>query len=79
MPFCVECERARALLVRHGLDFDEIDLSADPGRCCELEALTGGRSAPQLVLDGRPIGGYAELAAVMRGGHLAELSAGATR
>ena len=31
--------------------------------------MTGGRSAPQLVLDGRPIGGYAELAALLRGGN----------
>jgi glutaredoxin 3 len=63
-PFCAECERARALLERRGIAFEEIDLSADPGRCCELEVLTGGRSAPQIVIDGRPIGGFAELSAL---------------
>ena len=67
-PFCAECERARALLERRGIAFEEIDLSADPDRCCELEALTGGRSAPQIVIDGRPIGGFAELSALDRAG-----------
>jgi glutaredoxin 3 len=67
-PFCAECERARALLERRGIAFEEIDLSADPERCCELEALTGGRSAPQIVIDGRPIGGFAELSALDRAG-----------
>lgn len=66
--FCAECERARALLERRGIAFEEVDLSADPGRCCELEALTGGRSAPQVVIDGRPIGGLAELAALDHAG-----------
>jgi glutaredoxin 3 len=67
-PFCAECERARALLGRRGIAFEEVDLSADPERCCELEALTGGRSAPQIVIDGRPIGGFAELSALDRAG-----------
>jgi glutaredoxin 3 len=67
-PFCAECERARALLERRGIAFEEIDLGADPERCCELEALTGGRSAPQILIDGRPIGGFAELAALDRAG-----------
>jgi glutaredoxin 3 len=56
--------RARALLERRGIAFEKGDLSADPERCFELEALTGGRSAPQIVIDGRPIGGFAELSAV---------------
>ena len=67
-PFCAECDRARALLERRGIAFEEIDLSADPDHCCELEALTGGRSAPQIVIDGRPIGGFAELSALDRAG-----------
>ena len=67
-PFCTECERARTLLERHGIAFEEIDLSADPERCCELEALTGGRSAPQVIVDGRPLGGFAELARLVGSG-----------
>jgi len=77
--FCAECERARRLLERRGLIFEEVDLGADPERCCELEALTGGRSVPQVLVDGSPIGGFAALAALVRVGQLAELTTGGTR
>ena len=70
-PFCTVCERARQLLEQAGVTFEEIDLSSDAERCCELEALTGGKSAPQLAVDGRPIGGFDELAALQRNGLLA--------
>lgn len=73
-PFCANCDRARELLERVGVAFAEIDLSRDLERCCELEALTGGRSTPQVVIDGRPIGGYAELAALDRTGGLRALA-----
>jgi glutaredoxin 3 len=69
-PFCADCERARALLERAGIAFEEIDLSRDPARCCQLESLTGGRSVPQLLVEGRPIGGFDELAALERNGGL---------
>jgi glutaredoxin 3 len=72
--FCADCDRARALLERARVAFAEIDLGRDPERCCELEALTGGRSTPQVVIDGRPIGGYAELAALERVGGLGALA-----
>ena len=73
-PFCASCDRARELLGRAGIAFTEIDLSRDLERCCELEALTGGRSTPQVVIDGRPIGGYAELTALDRTGGLQALA-----
>jgi glutaredoxin 3 len=73
-PFCTNCDRARELLDRAAIAFAEIDLSRDPDRCCELETLTGGRSTPQIVIDGRPIGGYAELAALDRAGGLQTLA-----
>jgi glutaredoxin 3 len=72
-PFCALCERARRLLERAGIVFEEIDLSSDLERCCALEPLTGGRSVPQLLLDGRPLGGFEELAALDRAGRLREL------
>jgi len=69
-PFCACCDRARALLERRRIAFEEIDLSRDLERCCELEAPTGGRSVPQLLVDGRPIGGFNERAALERNGGL---------
>ena len=69
-PFCARLRPRAGAAERAGITFEEIDLSRDLERCCQLEALTGGRSAPQLVLDGRPIGGLAELDALARNGGL---------
>lgn len=69
-PFCVLCERSRQLLERAGVAFTEVDLSSDSDRCCELAALTGGSSAPQIIIDGRSIGGHDALAALQRDGRL---------
>jgi glutaredoxin 3 len=71
-PFCVDCDRARTLLERQGIVFEEIDLSSDLERCCALEALTGGRSAPQVVFDGAPVGGFDALARLARDDRLRE-------
>jgi glutaredoxin 3 len=65
--WCAECEQAVALLERHHLAFETTDIG-DPDRCCRLHELTGGASVPQAIVDGRPIGGYDELAALIRGG-----------
>jgi hypothetical protein len=46
--------------------FQTIDVG-DLDGCCRLHELTGGRSVPQAVVDGRPIGGYDELAVFVRG------------
>ena len=51
-PFCADCERARALLERTGITFEENDLSRDLECRCQLEALTGVRSVPQLARNG---------------------------
>lgn len=58
-PFCV---RAKDLLRRKGLDFEEIDLD---GKDAELKALrerTGQLTVPQIFIDGQFIGGFSELA-----------------
>jgi glutaredoxin 3 len=63
--WCAQCERAVASLERHGLPFVAIDVG-DPEVCCRLHELTGGRSVPQAIVEGRPIGGYEELEAWLR-------------
>lgn len=65
--WCVQCERAAALLARQGLAFETVDIG-DPEQCCRLHELTGGASVPQVVIDGRSIGGYDEVAALIRDG-----------
>jgi glutaredoxin 3 len=71
--WCGFCVRARTLLESKGVDFEEIHLDADPAFRATLLELTGRWTVPQIIVDGRPIGGYAELRALDRDGLLDEL------
>lgn len=69
--WCGYCVRAKALLESLGLRYQEIEVDDEPGFREKLLTLTGGFTVPQIVVDGRPIGGYTELAALVREGKLA--------
>ena len=73
--WCGYCDRARALLQRRGLAFEEINLDHDPAFRARLLDLTGRWTVPQILVDGRPIGGFMELAELDRRGLLDELAA----
>jgi glutaredoxin 3 len=59
--WCGYCVRAKALLEDRGLDYDEIAVDDDPHFRRNLHDLTGGWTVPQILIDERPIGGFAEL------------------
>jgi glutaredoxin 3 len=67
---CGYCRVAKALLAKRNIPFEEINLAKDPDGRAELVRLTGMMTFPQVVIDGRPIGGFQELAAADRGGDL---------
>ena len=73
--WCGYCVRAKALLESRGLEFDEISLDDDPAFRQRLFDLTGQWTVPQILIDGRPIGGYTELWRLDRAGALDELAA----
>ena len=73
--WCAYCVRAKALLQTRGLEFEEISLDGDPTFRQRLFELTGGWTVPQIVIDGRPIGGYTELHRLDREGGLDQLAA----
>ena len=74
--WCGYCVRAKALLEQRGIAYEEIRLDDDdPAFRKELFDLTGGWTVPQIVIDGRPIGGYTELWRLDREGRLDELLA----
>jgi len=75
--WCGYCVRAKALLDSKGLEYEEVELDQDPEFRAKLLELTGGWTVPQIVVDGRPIGGYAELWRLDRDGRLDELLAAA--
>jgi len=68
--WCGYCVRAKALLEARGLEYEEISLDDDPAFRQRLLALTGSWTVPQILIDGRPIGGYTELWQLDRGGAL---------
>ena len=73
--WCGYCVRAKALLQSRGIPYEEILLDEDPNFRETLHELTGGRTVPQIVIDGTPIGGYTELWELDRSGRLDELLA----
>jgi glutaredoxin 3 len=73
--WCGYCVRAKALLDARGFDYEEISLDDDPQFRRTLNELTGGWTVPQIVIDGRPIGGYEELWRLDKRGELERLAA----
>jgi glutaredoxin 3 len=73
--WCGYCVRAKTLLESRGIEFEEIVLDDDPEFRRRLLDLTGGWTVPQIVIDGRPIGGYTELWQLDRAGELERLVA----
>lgn len=75
--FCPYCDRAKALLGRKGVAFEEID--APHGSQARRDAIdrSGGRtSVPQIFIGAKAIGGSDELAMLDRAGKLDALLAG---
>jgi len=69
---CGWCRRAKQMLADRGLAFNEIDVRDDDARREWLIEATGGRrTLPQIFVDGRSIGGYEDLASLLRSGGLA--------
>ena len=71
--WCGYCVRAKALLEGHGIAYEEISLDDDPAFRQTVHDRTGGWTVPQILIDGRPIGGYVELWRLDREGGLDEL------
>jgi len=69
--FCGYCARAKALLERKGVAYDNIDVLEDTARRDEMVKRAGGATTvPQIFIDGMHIGGSDELGALERAGKL---------
>jgi glutaredoxin 3 len=73
--WCGYCIRAKALLDRRGLEYEEIVMDDDPAFRQKLLEMTGRWTVPQIFIDEVPIGGYTELLCLDRDGRLDELAA----
>jgi glutaredoxin 3 len=72
---CARCLKAKALLDRRGIGFEEINLTKDPDGRAELARRTGMLTFPQIVIGDETLGGLDELVAADQTGRLSELSA----
>lgn len=72
---CGRCGIAKAILERHGADYEEVNLAKDPDGRAELARKTGLMTFPQIVVDGHPLGGLDDLRAAEERGELAALLA----
>jgi len=70
---CSLCVSAKTLLDRRGISYEEVNLARDPDSRDRLSTITGMYTFPQIVIDGEPIGGFAELLAADRQGRLTDL------
>ena len=76
--FCPYCVRAKRLLGRKGVAFEEIAVDGDRDRRAEMIARAAGRrTVPQIFIGGRHVGGADELADLERAGELDALLAAA--
>lgn len=75
--FCGYCHRAKALLARKDVAFEENDITmGGPGRAEMLQRSNGRSTVPQIFIDGRHIGGSDDLARLDDSGELDRLLAG---
>ena len=72
---CARCIRAKDLLRLRRLEFVEVNLAKDPVGRRRLAECTGLMTFPQIVIDGRPIGGLQELQQADEEGLLESLAA----
>ena len=63
--WCGYCVRAKALLERRGLEYEEIVMDDDPAFRQKLLEMTGRWTVPQIFIDDVAIGGYTERVAVL--------------
>lgn len=71
--WCPFCMRAKALLEARGIEFEEINVDRIPGFREQLVEMTGRMTIPQIIIDGQPVGGYDDIAALDRNGELLPL------
>lgn len=73
---CGFCHAAKRLLTQKGVSFDETDVGRNTDKKAEMiQRANGGRTVPQIFIDGKHVGGCDELYALERDGKLDALLA----
>jgi glutaredoxin 3 len=71
---CPICVKAKAFLTRQGIGYDEVRIDTDRAAMQEFIVVTNSaRTVPQIVVDGKCIGGFTELTELHMDGGLDHL------
>ncbi len=71
---CPVCVKAKAFLDKRGIAYDEVRIDLDRAALREFSVVTNGaRTVPQIVVDGKCIGGFTELTELHMDGGLDHL------
>lgn len=70
---CPYCKWVRKLLTRKGISFVEIDFTDDEALREKIALKSGQKSAPQVFIDDKSIGGYQEVKRLSETGELDRL------
>ncbi len=71
---CPLCQKAKHLLTKWNIPFDEVRVDVDKSKLREFAEVTNGaRTVPQIVIDGKCIGGFDDLTELHMEGGLDEL------
>ena len=71
---CPICVKAKNLLNNWDIDYSEVAIdTGDSGLKEFRDATQGARTVPQILIDGKLIGGFSELTELHMGGELDEL------
>lgn len=71
--YCPYCVRAKDLLKRKGVSFEEIMVDANPKAREEMVEKSGRMTVPQIFINDKPIGGFDDLYALEQNGELDQL------
>ena len=69
-PYCPFCVRAKRLLERKGVAYEEIDVAGDDEARVVLAERTGRRTVPQIFIGDEHVGGSDDLHALEEQGKL---------
>lgn len=67
---CPYCTMAKQLLDSHQIAYEEIRIDLDDSKREEMMRLSNRRTVPQIFINDTSIGGYDDLAALVRAGKL---------
>lgn len=73
--WCPFCDRAKTFLKKKGLQWNEIDIDADPANRQVMTKASGRNTVPQIFINGTHVGGCDDLLELDAKGGLDELLA----